>query len=399
MQIGQKDQRDQKNQKGFGFGIEAEFLLVENDSFKPLWFEQLKFDELLALVESIDVQPMSQAGFNQKPLHNSCGHYLIEGYTITDSDFVAQTILPKGVEIRTPLVQNPIAAVSDLKYLHEKLVGRLVQSGMNTAILSHHPTGENFTAPANYSRHDYWQWALTATATYGPDFNISLPSSLSGTIDLERLNQRVNFYMPSVIALSLASPLLAGDLWKIKGRIGKSVRTYRRSLWAPCFYVHEKPERRFEFKGFEMTRSLDDYNAYFLLSLALLLDDSLTGQASDQTRIYDLGQIAVAGLELDFVQERVCADLESAEKIATRFGFARNGLNDLWRRMYAKHVPADDIINVFTKTKSVPETLRSLHGFIPDKLLPVARTESVFANYLGQISQRSASFPAAILNR
>jgi hypothetical protein len=370
-------------QRDFGFGIEAEFLLVENVSFKPLWFDQLKFDELLALVESIDSEPMSRAGFNQKPLHNGCGHYLIEGYTVTDKDFVAQTILPKGVEIRTPLVQNPSAAIFDLKHLHQKLVERLIKSGMNTAILSHHPTGENFSAPANYSRHDYWQWAITATATYGPDFNISLPSSLSANINLEKLNRRINFYMPSVIALSLASPLFAGDLWKIKGRIGKSVRTYRRSLWAPSFYVHEKPELRFEFKGFEMTRSLDDYNAYFLLSLALLLDGSLTGEASDQTRIYDLGQIAVTGLELDFVQERAFAVLESAEKIATRFGFARNGLNDLWKRMYSKRVPADDIIDMFTRTNSLPETLRSLHGFVAHD----RSDRTVFAN-----------FPTAILN-
>ena len=350
-------------QDNFGFGIEAEFLLVEKESFKPLWFEQLDFPKLLALVDSIDSSAISQAGFNQKPLHNSIGHYLIEGYTVTDSDFNAQTILPKGVEIRTPLVQNPSAAIFDLRCLHDKLVEKLALSGMSTAILSHHPTGENFTAPANYIRHDYWQWALTATATYGPDFNISLPSSISSTIDLDKLNQRINFYMPSVVALSLASPLIHGDLWKIKGQIGKSVRTYRRSMWAPCFYVHEKPSLRFEFKGFEMSRSLDDYNAYFLLSLALLLDDKLKGQASDQTRIYDLGQIAVHGLELDFVHERACAVLESAEKIATKFGFSRTGLNDLWKRIYSKRLPADDIIDTFLKTNSVAETLRSLHGF------------------------------------
>ena len=36
------------NGRGFHFGLEAEFLLVEADSFRPLWQPDLKFSELNA---------------------------------------------------------------------------------------------------------------------------------------------------------------------------------------------------------------------------------------------------------------------------------------------------------------------------------------------------------------
>jgi len=31
---------------GFHFGLEAEFLLIDADSFRPLWHPQLRFDQL-----------------------------------------------------------------------------------------------------------------------------------------------------------------------------------------------------------------------------------------------------------------------------------------------------------------------------------------------------------------
>jgi hypothetical protein len=50
-----------------------------------------------------------------------------------------------------------------------------------------------------------------------------------------------------------------------------------------------------------MTCSLVDYRNYFLLWLALLLDEGLKGRASDETRIYDLGRIARDGIEAETV--------------------------------------------------------------------------------------------------
>ena len=53
---------------------------------------------------------------------------------------------------------------------------------------------------------------------------------------------------------------------------------------------------RLEYKTFEATCRLDDFSAYFLLWLELLLDEGLRGRASDQTRTYDLGAVARYGL-------------------------------------------------------------------------------------------------------
>ena len=70
--------------------------------------------------------------------------------------------------------------------------------------------------------------------TYGPDVNVSVPKTLAQNIDLEDLNEKVNYYAPALTALSAASPLRQGDLWRIRGRVGKSVRTYHRSAIAPA---------------------------------------------------------------------------------------------------------------------------------------------------------------------
>ncbi len=67
-----------------------------------------------------------------------------------------------------------------------------------------------------------------------------------------------------------------------------------------------------EFKPFEMTPRLDDFAAYFLLWLELLLDDGLKGRASYQSRVYDLGCIARDGLAVETVIPRATEVLERA---------------------------------------------------------------------------------------
>ena len=43
------------NRNGFHFGLEAEFLLVDAISFRPLWYRDLKFETLNAALEAISV--------------------------------------------------------------------------------------------------------------------------------------------------------------------------------------------------------------------------------------------------------------------------------------------------------------------------------------------------------
>jgi carboxylate-amine ligase len=205
---------------------------------------------------------------------------------------------------------------------------------------------------------------MEAMLTYGPDVNISLPESVSKNLDLKDLNQKINYYVPALTALTLGSPLHGGKPWRIRGRIGKSVRTYHRSAAAPAVEVHPGEGLRLELKPFEMSCSLVDYRNYFLLWLALLLDDGLQGRASDQTRIYDLGQVACQGLGAETVVERASTVLERAPQALGRWGFDCASLQRFEKRLESKRLPADDIVSTFEREQSVPGTLRNLSSLL-----------------------------------
>ena len=201
---------------------------------------------------------------------------------------------------------------------------------------------------------------MEAMLTYGPDVNVSLPKTLATQIDLKDLNAKVNYYAPALTALTLASPLRQGDLWRIRGRVGKSVRTYHRSSTAPAIEVHPDEGLRLEFKTFEMSASLTDYRNYFLLWLALILDDGLTGRASDQTRVYDLGRVACNGVQAETVLERANEVLTRAPDALSPWGFDCESLGLFKHRLETGHLPADEIITTFEREKSIPATLRQL---------------------------------------
>jgi len=112
-----------------------------------------------------------------------------------------------------------------------------------------------------------------------------------------------------------------------------------------------------------MAHCLQDYQAFFLLCLALLLGPGLDGRASDATRTYDLGNIAVSGLELPFVRERAAIVLQAAEKLALNYNIDRTALDAFWHRLDRRHVPADDIIEIYSRTKSIPTTMGQLTNF------------------------------------
>jgi carboxylate-amine ligase len=201
---------------------------------------------------------------------------------------------------------------------------------------------------------------MEAMLTYGPDVNVSLPGSVAKGLDLKDLHQKINYYVPALTALTLGSPLRGGKPWRIRGRIGKSVRTYHRSATAPAVEVHPDEGLRLELKPFEMSCSLVDYRNYFLLWLALLLDEGLKGRASDQTRIYDLGQVACHGLDADTVVDRASTVLERAPQALAPWGFDCGSLQTFKERLQTRRLPADDIVSAFECEQSVSGTLRHL---------------------------------------
>jgi carboxylate-amine ligase len=348
-----------RNRDSFQFGIEAEFLLVDADTFRPLWHHDLNFGRLNDVLERIPADDFQCENFKVEPPHKKSGPYIVEGYHLPDPEMNPIDLLPKGVEIRTPVRTSIDQCIEALKTLHERLQHALADVGTQAVALSFHPTQTEFTGPQNKRRYDFWQWAMEAMLTYGPDINVSLPEDVARGLDLKDLHHKINFYVPALTALTLGSPLRGGKPWHIRGRVGKSVRTYHRSAAAPAVEIHPDEGMRLELKPFEMTCSLVDYRNYFLMWLALLLDDGLPGRASDQTRIYDLG-IACKGLDAETVIERANRVLERAPSVLSQWGFDCTSLQRLRERLAAKRLPADDILAIYESEQSVPETLRHL---------------------------------------
>jgi hypothetical protein len=142
------------------------------------------------------------------------------------------------------------------------------------------------------------------------------------------------------------------------------VRTYHRSVAAPAIEIHPNEDMRLELKPFEMTPYLVDYRNYFLLWLALILDEGLEGRASDQTRVYDMGQIACDGVNSQTVRQRADEVLTRIPDVLGAWGFDCRSIAFLRQRLHNVRVPADDIVTIFEKEKSVEGTLRHLSDLI-----------------------------------
>jgi glutamate-cysteine ligase len=344
----------------FHFGLEAEFLLVDARSFDPLWHPQLRFAELYEILESIPVDDFSRDGLDVEPLHPRPLPFIVEGYHLPDPDLNPIDMLPKGIEIRTPACASIADCLAALRTLHQRLQQALAPRGYRAAVLSFHPTQTHFEGPQNKRRHDFWQWAMEAMTTYGPDVNVSLPADLGRKLDLKDLDAKVNYYAPALTALSLASPLYDGGLWRIRGRVGKSVRTYHRSAIGPAIEIHPHENLRLEFKTFDMSRSLADYHNYFLLWLTLILDDGLTGRATAETRIYDMGRVARDGLDAETVHARAEEVLSRAPAVLERWGFDPAPLRAFQERLDTGRLPADEIIELYQRERCVSGVLRHL---------------------------------------
>src|SRR5438876_3829679 len=148
-----------RRDSGFHFGLEAEFLLVEARSFHPLWHRQLSFDELNALLESIAIDDFDCEGLDLTPLHRKKMPFVIEGYQVPDSNLRPTGLLPKGIEIRTPVCDSIEDCLTAFAILHERMQAALERAGYRAVILSFHPTEDHFEGPQNKRRYDHWQWA------------------------------------------------------------------------------------------------------------------------------------------------------------------------------------------------------------------------------------------------
>lgn len=350
--------------KEFRFGLESEYLVVNKEDFAPLWHHDLNFETLNGIFESVPLDGIpSCEGLDLEPPQTKLMPFVVEGYHLPDMDFHAKEILPKGVEIRTPVCQSLEEVLRIHSVLFSRLKAAMNKHGYDLVCLSHHPIHSKFSGPQNKRRHDYWQWSMEVMTTFGPDINVSLPENLVALVSESDLEEKINYYGPALSALSVASPFCDGAPWALRDGFGKSFRMHKRSYIAPPIEFHPDEKNRYEFKVFDMPNSLEEIEAQFLSFLALVLDEGLKGRSTKQTRIYDLGQVARRGLQAEDMTERATELLERAPAVLKEWGYDAKALDIFKARIISGRTPADDMIDLFQKTNSLTEVLKARSEF------------------------------------
>lgn len=350
--------------KEFRFGLESEYLVVKKDDFTPLWHQDLTFETLNGIFETVSLEGIPSCdGLDLEPPQTKLMPFVVEGYHLPDMDFHAKEILPKGVEIRTPVCDSLEHVLQVHTLLHSRLKAAMNENGYDIVCLSHHPIHSKFSGPQNKRRHDYWQWSMEVMTTYGPDINVSLPESLAAMVSDEDLEAKINYYGPALSALSAASPFCDGAPWALKDGFGKSFRMHKRSYIAPPIEFHPTEKNRYEFKVFDMPNSIEEIEAQFLSFLALVLDEGLKGRASKQTRIYDLGQVARRGLQAEDMLERATELLERAPEVLKEWGYSAQALEVFKKRILSGKTPADEMIELYQKNNSLKDVLQARSQF------------------------------------
>jgi hypothetical protein len=351
----------------FGFGIESEFLLLDSSTGRPLWWEDLPFAKLNAALEEVPVDPnLDLSALELEAPHRKVMPFVVEGYGVPDEEFRVIDVKAKGVEIRTPVATSLDSCLNQHQELYQSLDNVMLAKGWRLASLSHHPVAEKFTGPQNKRRHDFWQWAMQAMTTYGPDINVSLPLDFAKHFDLKEFESKVYAYSAAMAAFSLSSPFLGGKPWQINGRTGKSVRTWRRSIVAPPIEFHPDEDGRLEFKVFEMSPLQSDYRNYFLLFLTLALDEELRDRAERAEWVYTSGEIARDGLASESIQRRAHQLLDRAQIVLPRWGFNPQALQSFEKRLERKRTPADDLLDQWAAGQTLNEILKTRTGLRDD---------------------------------
>lgn len=353
--------------EGFRFGLEAEFMLASTKDYRPLWYKDVTFKTLDNIFTNISLDGIpSLDGLAAEPPHEKLMPFIVEGYGIPDKDFNVTDAYPKGVEIRTPVCDSLPQVLEVYETLYRRVKKALGEHDMIPVAISHHPIESKFSGPQNKRRHDFWMWAMEVMTTYGPDINVSFPKEISDKLfaNLDDLNAKVDYYAPSMAAISLASPFFQGKPWELKGAPGKSYRTHKRSIVAPAIELHADENFRIEFKVFDMTRKVADFEAYFLLVLSLFLDDGLKGRAGNQERVYDSGAVARFGLNAEGMKYRFTELYTRAFDVLPKFGFDPAPLKALAPRIENNITPSDEMLEIYNKNHSINEVMKEFSVLI-----------------------------------
>lgn len=328
------------HQDSFRFGLETEYVLADAKTICALTYRDINFDKINSLISNI---PFNDLPGDFSPLGielpmTKASPIIVEGYSLVDESYKPIDMLPKGVEIRSSVCSSISECLFVQKELYKRLKTKLLEHDLTLLSLSHHPSLKSFRGPQNKRRYDWWQWAMQVMTTYGPDINISVPTRLLKDFDLEDFDKKVNYYGPALSALSTGAPFFGGELGD-----KKSYRMHKRSIVAPAIEYHEDEENRFEFKLFDMSPYEEDFRAFFLVVLALILNKDLKGRADRPERIYELGHIAQFGLEAFGVKEKLNEFFKNIESVLLKEGFDPAGLHILYKRFQTGMTLSDEI--------------------------------------------------------
>ncbi|MFM8315252.1 MAG: glutamate-cysteine ligase family protein [Deltaproteobacteria bacterium] len=341
----------------FSFGLETEYMLVDAETYAPLWHRELNFHELDHIFANVPNLDISKKGLKSQPPHSIPGHYLVEGYHCFNERGKALSILPKGIEIRTSICETIDQTVSQFNSLYKRLSLPLLQKGYRLCSVSFHPRESEFFGEQNHRNLFQWCWAQRAMCTYGPDFNIQIPQSILTPSFWKNIREKVNHYAPALAAASFCSPFFHGKLWTHLNFPALSARTFQRCKYAPLFEYHIEENGRFECNIFEMPTSLAEIKVYFLLWLTLLIDTQLKGRSTDSTSKNELCEVAIFGLSTKDFSKRGLAVIDAAFGQLPRYGIDPSPLLNFRKRFEQRWCPSLHLQNIFWETGTIEATL------------------------------------------
>jgi hypothetical protein len=113
-----------------------------------------------------------------------------------------------------------------------------------------------------------------------------------------------------------------------------------------------------------MSWRLEDFHAYFLLWLELLLDDTLLGRTDQVGRIAQLESVAQFGLSDHAIARTADEVLHAAARNLPHWGFSVEALNAMANRLANHITPADEIVEMYLEKQSIPLVLKELSRLV-----------------------------------
>lgn len=345
----------------FRFGVGMEFLLVDADTLAPLWHQDLRFDQLNGLLESIPFDDMpSCSKMPLRPPHRKAMPFLVSGHASHDAETGNVDVMTKGVEIRTPASSSPRHTLSILRELRSRLADALWGIGLRPVSLSYHPNAPSPASEMGADRQPDVEGAMEALSYYGLQVRIGLPPGLQARLDIDDLHGKVRHYAPGLAAFSLAAPFCDSGVWDTGEGTGKSRHIARRARFSPSLTYEADDAANLVFGGLDASCRDADIHAYLLLWLALVLDDTLASRGTIESYRRDMGRMARLGFDDPATRARASVLLESAPQVLERWGIQTTPLAPMRERLERRRTLADDFVDWYRAAGTMKPVIEKL---------------------------------------